>query len=95
MFGKIVTDFHFDSIDYTLLGKLSIDGLDFLVVAVMLVLVWGVSMLNERGCVVRELLAERHVVVALGGHVCLGALPHPLPRLRMGYTPLSPTYANF
>ena len=95
MFGKIVTDFHFDSIDYTLLGKLSIDGGDFLVVAVMLVLVWGISMLNERGYVVRELLAEQHVATRWAVMYAWVLFLIIFGAYGMGYTPLSPIYANF
>ena len=95
MFGKIVTDFHFDSINYTLLGKLSIDGLDFLVVGFMLVLVWGVSILNERGYVVRELLAEQHIAARWAVMYAWVLFLIIFGAYGMGYTPLSPIYANF
>lgn len=95
MFQAMVTDFRFDSITPTLLGKLHIDGFDFLVVGVMLLLIWGVGMLQERGYHVREqILAGKPVVcwsVLYVWVLCLilfGAYG-------MGYTPLSPIYANF
>lgn len=95
MFQAMVTDFHFDTITPTLLGKLHIDGLDFLVVGVTLLLIWGVGMLQERGYHVREAFLAQKPAVRWGvWYVWVLALIL-FGAYGMGYTPLSPIYANF
>ena len=63
--------------------------------AVMLVLVWGISMLNERGYVVRELLAEQHVATRWAVMYAWVLFLIIFGAYGLGYTPLSPIYANF
>ena len=61
MFGKMVTDFSFSSLNYELMKKLKIDMHDVMIVLIALAFIFVVSVLNEKGyvCVVqlqREML---------------------------------------
>ena len=95
MFGKMVTDFHFSSINGTFLRSLNIDGKDFAIVGITLVIVLVVSILNERGICVRKLLQEKPLILRWA--IVYGLLFYIIifGAYGVGYIPVNPMYANF
>lgn len=95
MFRKMVTDFRFSSINGELLAVLNIDGKDFSIVAVTLIIVLIVSILNERGVCVRACLQQKPLV--LRWTVLLALLFYIIifGAYGVGYIPVNPMYANF
>ena len=90
MFHRMVTDFSF-----TFSGNLGIDGKDILITALTLIIVFTVSLLNERGIAVREALQKQKK--ALRWAVFLGLILYILifGAYGYGYVPVDPMYANF
>jgi len=95
MFGRMVTDFRFDSLNISLLDSLGIDPMDFVITFVTLGIVWLISLLKERGCSIRRSLLDRPtalrwaIVYALMFYILIfGAYGK-------GYIPVNPMYANF
>ncbi len=95
MFGKMITDFHLPSIDNRLFSALGVDWMDLVIVGVTLLIVWVVSLLNEKGIVVRASLRNAPVVLrwcvfyALILYIVIFGAYGP------GYVPVDPMYANF
>lgn len=95
MFRTIVTDFHFDTFRPELLAQFRMDPLDFVIVGITLLVVWAVSILNERGCCIRDCLAQQHPAIrwaVLYGLILFIIL---FGAYGPGYTPVDPIYANF
>ncbi|MBR3950009.1 MAG: MBOAT family protein [Oscillospiraceae bacterium] len=95
MFRRMMTDFRFTTLNPELLATMQIDGADFCIVAVTLVIVFTVSLLQERGIAIRQTLAKKPtalrwaVLYALIFYIILfGAYGK-------GYVPVNPMYANF
>lgn len=95
MFAKMVTDFRFSSINAQLLKSLSIDYQDFLIVGVTLVIVFAVSLLNERGIRVRQTLQKQHIVLRWAVLYALILYIITFGAYGVGYIPVNPMYANF
>ncbi len=95
MFRKMVTDFRFSSLNAELLKNLSIDGKDFAIVGVTLLIVLTVSLLKERGMNIRETLRKQPT--ALRWAVFYGLIFYILifGAYGVGYIPVNPMYANF
>ena len=95
MFGKMVTDFRFSSLNAELLRKLSIDVPDFAIVAVTLLIVLTVSILKERGVQVRQRIQDQPL--ALRWAIWYGLIFYILifGAYGVGYIPVNPMYANF
>lgn len=95
MFYKMVTDFHFQSLNAELLKKLTIDGKDFLIVGITLVIIFVISLLNERGICVREKLKEMPLVLRWAILYLLIFYIITFGAYGAGYIPVDPMYANF
>lgn len=95
MFGKMVRDFRFSSLDAGLLASLNIDAADFTVVAITLVIVLVVSILNERGICVRTLLQQKPLVLRWAILYALLFYIIIFGAYGVGYIPVNPMYANF
>lgn len=95
MFGRMVTDFRFTTLDKVLLRSLSIDGKDFLIVGVTLLIVLCVSLLKERGVGIREALGKQPALIRWA--VLYGLIFYILifGAYGVGYIPVNPMYANF
>jgi len=95
MFKKIITDFSLSSINDKTITKLGIDGMDFLIVGITLIIVLVISILNEKGIIVRESLKKRNIVIrwallyALIFYIVIFGAYGP------EYVPVDPIYANF
>ena len=95
MFRKMVTDFHFDSISLSMLKELRIDPQDFLIVGVTMAIVFVVSLLNERGIVVREALEKKPAALRWAVLYALILYILIFGAYGKGYVPVNPMYANF
>lgn len=92
---KIFTEFTFKTINTDATKLIKFDKYDIIITVVALLIVLTVSILNEKGIVIREVLAKRNIVVRW---VCIylfilfivifGAYG-------FGYVPLDPIYAQF
>ena len=95
MFGKIFTDFSLKSFGNGIVLKLGMDGLDFIVIGVAVLIVFVISILNERGVSVREELSKKHLIIrwliiyALIMFIVIFGAYGP------GYDPVPPIYADF
>lgn len=95
MFGRMVTDFRFSSLNAALLEALSIDGADFLIVGVTVLIVFVVSLLNEKGICVREALQKKPTPVRWAVLYALILFIIIFGAYGVGYVPVDPMYANF
>ena len=95
MFRKMITDFHFSTVNGKLLENLNTDVLDFAVVGVALLVVFVISILNEKGIVVREALQKRNIVVRWVLLYALIMFIVIFGAYGYGYVSLDPIYANF
>ena len=95
MFRKMVTDFRFDSISIPMLKGLSIDPQDFFIVGVTMVIVFVVSLLNERGIVVRDALEKKPTALRWAVLYALILYIIIFGAYGKGYVPVDPMYANF
>lgn len=95
MFGKMVTDFSFSTLDSTLMDKLKIDIQDIIIVAVALVIIFVISVLNEKGINIRLSLKKKNIVIRWGLLYALIMFIVIFGAYGKGYVPVDPIYANF
>lgn len=95
MFGKMITDFSFSTLDSTLMDKLKIDVQDIIIVAVALVIIFVISVLNEKGINIRLSLKKKNIVIRWGLLYALIMFIVIFGAYGKGYVPVDPIYANF
>ncbi len=95
MFGKLMTDFRFTTLNAELLESLSIDGQDFFIVAVTLVIVLAVGILQERGIRIREAINRRPIYIRWAIWLGLILFIATFGAYGVGYIPVDPMYAQF
>lgn len=95
MFGKMVTDLSFSTLDSTLMDKLKIDVQDIIIVAVALVIIFVISVLNEKGINIRLSLKKKNIVIRWGLLYALIMFIVIFGAYGKGYVPVDPIYANF
>lgn len=95
MFFRMVSDFRFTTVSTELLKTMSIDPMDFLIVGVTLVTVFVVSLMNERGIIVRNALQKRHTAIRWAVLYALIFYIIIFGAYGKGYVPVDPMYANF
>lgn len=95
MFGRMVSDFRFSGIDAALLKTLSIDGKDFAIVGITLVIVFVISLLQERGIRIRQALQRKPLVLRWALLYALLFYILIFGAYGVGYIPVNPMYANF
>lgn len=95
MFGKIVTNFRFGSFGKALFIKLGVDYSDFLIVGVTIIIVFVISVLNERGTCVRAELKKKNIVFRWTVLLALCLYIVIFGAYGIGYMPVDPIYANF
>lgn len=95
MFTKMITNFSFKSLNDELLLSLGIDILDVGICILTVIIIFIISVLNEKGIIVRDRLKNSStvfrwiVLYALILYIVIfGAYGH-------GYVPVDPIYANF
>lgn len=95
MFFQMVTDFRFSTVTVDLLKTLSIDPMDFLIVGITLVIVLIVSLMNEKGIIVRHSLQKHHTAIRWAVLYALIFYIIIFGAYGKGYVPVNPMYANF
>lgn len=91
MFRRMVTDFQFTPLPQ----GFPIDGKDFLIVGVTLIIVFAVSLLNERGISVREKLSKKPAAFRWAVLYVLILYIVIFGAYGKGYVPVNPMYADF
>lgn len=95
MFKTMLTDMSFTSINDELLLKLGVDRYDLLIVVITLLIVFAVSLANEKGYSVRETLAKKNIMVRWAVLYALVLFIVVFGAYGIGYTPVDPMYAQF
>ena len=95
MFKLIVTDFSFRSFGNGTFLKMGIDGLDFVILGVAVLIVFIISILNERGICVRKWIADRPLPVRWTFYYALIMFIVIFGAYGAGYAPVPPIYADF
>lgn len=95
MFEKMITQFSFASINDELLIRLGIDRMDIRIVAITLIIVFVISVINEKGISVREVLARQRIWVRWLVLYSLILFIVIFCAYGFGYTPVDPLYAQF
>ena len=91
----MVTDFRFSTLNEDLLETLGVDIQDLIIVGVTLLIVFVISILNEKGIQVRASLQKRNVVVRWAVLYALILYIIVFGAYGTGYIPVDPIYANF
>ena len=91
----LVVGFAFPVFDDALFKALGIDKFDLMIVAVTLLIVFVVSVINEKGKSVRALLAQRPAAVRWTVFYALILFIIVFGAYGKGYIPVDPMYANF
>lgn len=95
MFKKMLIDFNFTTLGSDLLKKLGVDVYDLAIVGVTLIIILLISIMNERGVVVRDALAKRNIVIRWAVLYALILFIVIFGAYGKGYIPVDPIYANF
>lgn len=95
MFKILVTRFSLKSINDEMFQTLGVDYLDMAIVLVTLVIVLVVSILKEKGLLVREQISKKSVVIRWGIWYALILYIVIFGAYGFGYVPVDPMYAEF
>ena len=95
LFKRIFTQFSFTGLDARTLYKLGIDWHDLCIVGVTLLIVFVVSLIQEKGIVVRDALAKKNIAVRWGILYALILYIIIFGAYGFGYIPVDPMYAHF
>lgn len=95
MFCKMVTDFHFTTLNGQRLRPLQTDGKDFLIVGITLLIILAISIAKERGVHIRQQLQKQPVAVRWALWYALIFYILIFGAYGVGYIPVNPMYANF
>ena len=95
MFRRMITDFSLRSFtDGAFLG-LGMDGHDFFITAVAVLLVFAVGTLRERGIPIRETVARQHIAIRWSVYYSAILFVVIFGAYGVGYVPVDPIYAAF
>lgn len=95
MFVRMVTDFGFHSLGEELLDKMGMDFKDFIIIGVALLIVFVISILNEKGIIIREKLKTKNIALRWAVWYALILFIIVFGAYGYGYVPLDPIYADF
>lgn len=95
LFKRMITDFSFASLNDDLLSKLSIDKYDFIIVGITLLIIFTVSILNEKGICIREALAKKNIILRWALLYAVLIYIIIFGAYGLGYKPVDPMYAQF
>ena len=95
MFRKIFTDFSFSTLNEDLLFSCGLNTSDFLIVGITLVIVFIVSIFNEKGLSVRKMLAEKNTVLRWTVLYALIVFILLFGAYGFGYTTIEPLYGQY
>lgn len=95
MIWKMVTQLSFSSVNCDLIQKLGVDWREMTVAGLAVIVVLTVSIINESGKSVRELLAAMPIALRWIVLYCLILFIVVFGAYGVGYTPVDPMYAQF
>ena len=95
LFKKIITDFSFTTLNADLMKTLRTDKYDFIIVGITLLMIFAVSLMNEKGICVREALAKKHAAIRWAVLYALIIYMIVFGAYGLGYEPVDPMYAQF
>lgn len=94
MFGKMVTDFRFTGF-FAQTAEISFDRKDALITAITVLIVFAVSLMNEKGICLRAEIAKKPVALRWAIWYTLILYILIFGAYGTGYVPVDPMYANF
>lgn len=95
MLRQMVTNFRFATLNGDLLKQMGVDWKDMGIVLVTILIIFAISVWNEKGVIVREALAKKPVVVRWAVLYALLLFIVIFGAYGAGYIPVDPIYANF
>lgn len=95
MLRQMVTNFRFATLNGDLLKQMGVDWKDMGIVLVTILIIFAISVWNEKGVIVREVLAKKPVVVRWAVLYALILFIVIFGAYGAGYIPVDPIYANF
>lgn len=95
MFGKMFTSFSFSWLNGDTLSSLGVDWQDMLIVGITIIIVFVVSLMNEKGIKLRESLAKKNIVLRWSVFYILIFYIIIFGAYGFGYIPVDPMYAQF
>lgn len=95
MFRRMVTGFTLRSFTNGAFLELGMDGHDFFIVAVAVLIVLAVGVLRERGVPLREALGRQHIAVRWSVYYAAILFVVIFGAYGVGYVPVDPIYAAF
>lgn len=95
MLRQMVTNFRFATLNGDLLKQMGVDWKDMGIVLVTILIIFAISVWNEKGVIVREALAKKPVVVRWAVLYALILFIVIFGAYGAGYIPVDPIYANF
>ena len=95
MFKKLVTDFNFKDWTEGYLDSLGVDVKDLIIVGVAILIVFVISVLNEKGIIVRNELQKKNIFIRWTILIALILFIFIFGAYGIGYDPVDPIYANF
>ena len=95
MFNKMITEFSFNTfVDGSAL-QLGLDLQDFILIFVVIILIFVISLIKEKGINIRESIANKNIFVRWCLYYALILIIIIFGTYGLGYVPLNPMYANF
>lgn len=95
MFGKMVSNFTFEGFGNGTLFNLGLDIQDFILIIVVVVALYIIGILKEKGINIRESVASKKIVVRWALYYALILSIIIFGSYGLGIVPLDPMYANF
>lgn len=95
MLHSLFTDFSFVSFTNGTFLKLGIDGADFIIVGVTLIIIFIISHLEEKGVNVRDLISKQNIVIRWAIYYAFILFIIIFGAYGYGYIPVDPIYAQF
>ncbi|MDE6767402.1 MAG: MBOAT family protein, partial [Eubacterium sp.] len=95
MFKKLFTDFSFEGITSGQVAKAGLDMCDLLIVLVVVLIVFVIGILREKGINIRENLSKKNIAVRWIILLALIFFIIIFGAYGAGYTPVEPMYADF
>ena len=95
MCSKIFTNFSFEQISNGTLFKMGIDIQDIAIMFAVVVIIFVISLLKEKGINIREAISKKNIVTRWSLYYALILLIIVFGTYGLGVVPLDPMYANF
>lgn len=95
MFGKMISNFTFNSFGNGTAVSIGLDGHDFILIGVVVAVIFIIGLLKEKDINIRESIASKKIVVRWAIYYALIISIIVFGSYGLGIVPLDPMYANF